>query len=171
MRSPSGPAPDRQFAQWYALEFPRVRATVSLVVGDVGLGEEAASEAFAKALLHWSRVSRMDNPTAWVRTVALNEVRSRLRRLRLDRRYRARLTEQYAPPPPEPRPDLWAAVARLSPRAREAIALRYVADLPEHEVAEVMGISRGTAAATLSRARQRLAELLVDHDDARRTVR
>ena len=38
------------------------------------------------------------------------------------------------------------------------MALRYVADLTERQVAEVMGISRGTVASTLSDARRRLAD-------------
>jgi RNA polymerase sigma-70 factor (ECF subfamily) len=163
VRSSEGPDQGREFGEWYAREFPRLRATVALAVGDTGLGEEAVAEAFAKALVRWSSVSAMANPTAWVRTVALNEVRSRLRRLRLEHRYRARLTEGYEPPPPDPDPALWAAVAQLSPRAREAVALRYVADLPEAEIATAMGISRGAVAATLSRARERLSQLLEGH--------
>jgi len=169
MGSATGP-PEREFSQWYASEFPRVLATVAFVVGDVGLGEEATAEAFAKALLHWPKVSAMGHPTAWVRTTALNEVRSRLRRLRLERRYRARLVETHAPPPAEPDPQLWAAVARLAPRAREAVALRYVADLTEPEVAAAMGISRGAAAATLHRARRQLADLLAPDHDRERTA-
>jgi RNA polymerase sigma-70 factor (ECF subfamily) len=55
---------------------------------------------------------------------------------------------------------LWAAVAQLAPRARTAVALRYIADLSEVEVAEAMGISSGTVAATLNKARTRLGELL-----------
>jgi len=171
MGSTADGAPDRQFADWYAREFPRIRSTVAFAVGDPGLGEEATAEAFARALLHWPKVSQLDNPTAWVRTVALNEVRSRLRRLRLERRYRARAGEEYVPPPPEPYPDLWDAVARLAPRAREAVALRYVADLSEPEIAQVMGVSRGTVTATLSRARARLADLLAERYDPGRTGR
>jgi len=171
MSPPPERVPDPQFGDWYAREFSRVRATISIAVGDPGLGEEATSEAFAKALLHWPKVPGLDNPTAWVRTVAFNEIRSRLRRARLERRYRARLIAEPALPPPDPRPDLWAAVARLAPRAREAVALRYVADLTEPEIAQHMGISRGAVTATLSRARGRLAELLTDHYDTGRAGR
>jgi len=148
------------FATWYGLEHSRVCATLGLAIGDRGLAEEATAEAFARALAAWPHVSAKASPTAWVYTVALNEVRSRLRRLRLERRHTARQRLGYHPPPPDPDPQLWAAVAQLPPRARQAIALRYVADLSEAEVAEAMGISRGTAAATLSKARKRLADLL-----------
>jgi RNA polymerase sigma factor (sigma-70 family) len=162
----TGP-PDREFSEWYAHEFHRVLATVAFAVGDVGLGEEATAEAFAKALADWPRVSKMGHPAAWVRTTALNEIRSRWRRLRLERRYRAGLVERHASPPAEPHPDLWAAVAGLGPRAREAIALRYIADLTEPEVAAAMGITRGAVAATLNRARHQLAELLSDQETRR----
>ena len=45
-------------------------------------------------------------------------------------------------------------------RARTAVALRYLGDLTEAEVARAMGIAPGTAAATLSKARTQLAGLL-----------
>jgi len=149
-----------EFAGWYAREFPRVRAALALAVGDVGLAEEAASEAFARALARWRSVRATSRPDAWVYTTALNHVRSRFRRARLERRYLARQRAGYLPPPPDPDPALWAAVALLPPRARTAIALRYVADFSEAEVADAMGITRGAAASTLHKARARLAELL-----------
>jgi RNA polymerase sigma-70 factor (ECF subfamily) len=157
-----GTTGDDDFTAWYAATFPRVRAAVSLAVGDRWLGEEATAEAFARALLHWPAIRERGRPDAWVYTVALNHVRSRLRRQRLERRYLARQRAGYHPPPPDPDTALWAAVAQLPPRARTAIALRYVADLSEAEVAAAMGVARGTVAATLSRARTRLAELMSD---------
>jgi DNA-directed RNA polymerase specialized sigma24 family protein len=151
---------ERDFSEWYAAGFARVRRAVTLAVGDAGLAEEATAEAFARALLHWPSVSRMGRPDAWVYRVALNQVRSRLRRNQLEERWLARQRIGYYPPPPEPQTALWAAVAQLAPRARTAIALRYVADLSEAEVADAMGITRGTVAATLHKARARLSDLL-----------
>ena len=150
------------FADWYAREFPRVRAALALATGDTGLAEEAAAEAFARALARWSRLSRGGTPTGWVYTVALNQVRSRFRRLATERRWLARQRAGHVAPPPEPDPALWDAVARLGPRARTAVALRYVADLSEAEVAEAMGLTRGAVASTLHKARARLAVLLSD---------
>lgn len=150
--------PDPDFATWFAREFPRVKATVALAVGDHELAEEAAAEAFARALARWSSLRRDGYPNAWVYTVAMNQVRSWARRGRLERRYLARQHVRHAGPPPEPEPALWQAVAALPPRARTAVALRYVADLTETLVAEAMGITRGTVAATLHAARRRLAD-------------
>jgi len=151
---------DGDFAAWYAVTFPRVRAAVTLAVGDPWLGEEATAEAYARALSRWGKVAGLDRPDAWVYTVALNHVRSRIRRQRLEARYLARQRAGHEPPPPEPDTALWAAVAQLAPRARTAVALRYVADLSEAQVATAMGISRGTVASTLHKARTRLAELM-----------
>ena len=62
-------------------------------------------------------------------------------------------------------PEVWDAVRVLTQRQRTAIALRYVLDLPEAEVAQMMGIARGTASATLATARRHLGHLLVDELD------
>jgi RNA polymerase sigma factor (sigma-70 family) len=63
--------------------------------------------------------------------------------------------------PVEPHDDaLWAAVAALPDRTRQMVALRYVLDLPEADVAAALGVTRGTVASTLSKARQQLATVL-----------
>jgi RNA polymerase sigma-70 factor (ECF subfamily) len=133
---------------------------MALATGDPYLGEEVAAEAFALALLHWPRVSRMDAPSGWVYTTALNQVRRSWRRRQLEQRYLDRQRVETVPPPEPPDTALWQAVHTLAPRARTAIALRYVADLSEQTVADAMNVSRGTVATTLSRARRQLAGLL-----------
>jgi RNA polymerase sigma factor (sigma-70 family) len=50
-----------------------------------------------------------------------------------------------------------AAVARLPRRSREVLALRYYLDLQDREIAEALGISRGTVSSTASRALAALA--------------
>jgi RNA polymerase sigma-70 factor (ECF subfamily) len=149
-----------EFDDWYRREFPRVRRALTLATGDPLLGEEAAAEAFARALLHWRRVSAMASPGGWVYATALNQVRRTWRRTALERRCAERLRAEDVPPPALPDTALWRAVEDLAPRARTAVALRYVADLTEAEVAEAMDVSRGTVATTLSRARQQLARAL-----------
>lgn len=157
---PPGGAPPQDFATWYRSELPRVCRALALATGDVGLGEEAAAEAFARALASWDRVGRMASPGAWVYTVALNEARRTWRRSRLERRYLARQRLEDVPAPTAPDDTLGRAVAALPPRARTAVALRYVADLPEAEIADVMNVHRGTVSATLSAARRQLAATL-----------
>ena len=157
MQTSTGAPTGRVFADWYREEFPRVSRALALATGDPSLGEEVAAEAFARALTSWSRVGAMECPGGWVYTVALREAQRTWRRSRLEQRCLERLGRERAAPAPAPDDDLWRAVARLPPRARTAIALRYVADLPEAEIADVMNIARGTVAATLSNARKQLA--------------
>ena len=52
---------------------------------------------------------------------------------------------------------LAAAVRGLPPQRRLAIFLRYFADLSYADIGEVLGVSEGTVAATLSQAHQQLA--------------
>lgn len=160
MGDPLSDAAREGFEAWYRAEFPRVSRAMALATGDPGVGEEAAAESFALALLHWSRVSAMESPGGWVYATALNQVRRSWRRQRLESRYLQRCRVQDIPAPGEPDTALWRAVAELSERARTAVALRYVADLSEAEIAAAMNVTRGTVATTLSRARKQLAEQL-----------
>jgi RNA polymerase sigma factor (sigma-70 family) len=107
----------------------------------------------------------MRSPTGWVHRVALNELRRRLRRRRAEpglavRARRTLVSSGEAEPPSTVDPELWRVVAGLPRRQREAIALRYIADLRERDVAVAMGVSEGAASATLAAARRALADRL-----------
>jgi RNA polymerase sigma-70 factor (ECF subfamily) len=71
-------------------------------------------------------------------------------------------------PPPvgiattDSRTEIWDAVRQLPQRQRTAVALRYVADMTEQSIADVMDVRVGTVSATLHAARRRLADLLGD---------
>jgi RNA polymerase sigma factor (sigma-70 family) len=160
------PAGQVDFSSWYAGAAPRVLLTLRAVLGDELLAEEAVAEAFARAYGRWRKVSAMESPTGWVYVVALNHARSSARRRRRELDQAAEHPGIETSPGPEPADPVWAAVGRLSTRARTAVALRYIADLPEAEVARLMGVSRGTVATTLHRARKALeAELRVEWED------
>ena len=61
-------------------------------------------------------------------------------------------------------PELAAAIGALPPRRRLIVFLRYYADLPYRDIAEVLGISEGTVAASLAQARAALLESLVEEE-------
>ena len=150
----------RDFTAWYAAEAPRVLLTLRAALGDDTRASDAADEAFARAYALWHRVSRMESPAGWVYVVALNHARSELRRASRERMHADRHPVAVTVPGPEPDGPVWQALRTLSPRARLAVALRYLADLPEAEVARLMGVTRGTVATTLHRARAELADRL-----------
>jgi RNA polymerase sigma factor (sigma-70 family) len=153
---------DDGFEAWYRDEHRRVLSACAALSGDADAACEATDEAFARAMLRWAAVSAMQSPGAWVQTVALNCLRRSLRRRRADRLLRRRPTAIVDAPAVNP--ELWVAVRTLPKRQRVAVVLRYVADLTEPQIGEVMGISRGTVAATLSAARKRLARTLNDQE-------
>ena len=147
------------FEVWYRAEHPRLLAAMVLVTGNVDEAGEVTDEAFARAYERWDRVGAMESPGGWTYRVAVNVARRRGRRRGLEERLLAR----RRPPADVPAPagEAWALVAGLPERQRVAVVLRYVADLPEAEIAAVMGVRRGTVADTLSTARRQLGAALV----------
>lgn len=65
---------------------------------------------------------------------------------------------------PETAGEAWAAVGYLPVRQRTAVVLRYVAELLEAAIAQMMGIRRSSVVATLAAARRSLAAVLTDQE-------
>ena len=153
-----------RFEAWYREAHPRVVTSLLLMTGNVDIAHEVADEAFARAFLHWRRVSEMASPTGWTCRVAFNLARRRGRRANLERA----LLRKARPPTAVPAPagEAWLAVKQLPDRQRTTVVLRFVADLREAEIAELMGVSRSTVSSTLAAARHSLSRLLADDDDA-----
>jgi RNA polymerase sigma factor (sigma-70 family) len=132
--------------------------------------EDVAQEAFVR--LH-GRTRTLRDPHAavgYLRSTVVNLTRSRLRHLAVVRRH---ARSQAATPGQvasaehdavtrESHHELVAAVQRLTPRHREALVLRYWLDLTEAEMAEAMGVSRGTVKSHVSRGLDALAAELED---------
>lgn len=149
----------------YDTAYTRLVGQLYAVCGDLAEAEDVVQEAFERAVQHNRRFARMDNPEAWLRTVAVNLSRTRWRRGQLGRSLlqSSRLVETHQGRHPELSEDrlvLVAALRRLPAAQREAIALHYLADLPLHEVALAVGAPIGTVKARLSRGRVALAAVL-----------
>lgn len=143
------------FATWYRAHHRGVLRTLIFAIGNADVAADATSEAFARALRHWHRVSQMSSPTGWTYTVALNVARRMLRRARFESVILRR--QMPLPPVRDDSWEVWDAVQRLPLRQRTAVALHYLSDLSQRDVADVMGVAEGTIAATLHEARHRLA--------------
>ena len=124
--------------------------------GDAGHAEDIAQAAFARAYAAWGRVSRAGDPDAYVRRIVINENRKRFRRHRVPEDLRGDLDVPLAEQPvdrqgPEERQALLDALARLGPRQRAVIVLRYWLDLSEAETAAALNCSVGTVKSQASR--------------------
>lgn len=126
-----------------------------VMLGDRQAAEDVVQEAFCSVYLAWGRLPEHDRVLGYLRVSVLNGCRSAIRR-------RKRMPPALAAlPVPSAETDAMigeeqreAAVAlrQLPARQREVLVLRYYAELPELEIAQVMGISRGTVASTTARA-------------------
>jgi RNA polymerase sigma-70 factor (sigma-E family) len=127
--------------------------------------EDVAQEAFVR--LHRRRRTLRDPHASigYLRTTVVNLSRSRVRHLSVVRRNRpapapdVESAEHHAVRREDAR-ELVAALGHLSTRHREALVLRYWLDLTEAEMADAMGISRGTVKAHVSRGLDALATIL-----------
>ena len=120
------------------------------LTGDRAESEDLAQEALARAYLRWAKVAAYDE--AWVARVTTNLAIGRWRKDRRlvpgprgDRAGRDGPAPRIVAEPVDPavRLELVAALRALPRRQREVVALRYLADLPETEVAALLGCSVG----------------------------
>jgi RNA polymerase sigma-70 factor, ECF subfamily len=150
----------------YEACYRRLVAQLYVVTGDLAEAQDVVQEAFVRALARPGAFDRLDNPEAWLRTVAVNVARSRWRRRRTLDRLLGRLDQ---PASADNTPSLGAdrvalveAIKSLPAAQRMVIALFYFVDLPVSEIAESLRVPEGTVKVRLARGRARLGELLTD---------
>lgn len=121
-----------------------------MLVGSFGLqgftveeAEDLAQDTLVRVLRHWDEVTAADSPEGWAFRTASNLSRSWLRRVRLAR-------QRALPSPDASESDTAAnlavrdAVCGLPARQREAVVLRYFAQLTVREAAIAMHCAEGT---------------------------
>lgn len=154
----------------YHAHFRSLTLQLTAYCGDLSQAQDMVQEAFCRAFARWSRVSRYDDPVAWVRRVAWNLATSRWRRLRTAQAWLHRQREEYVPGPGPDRVALTAALAELPPHQRRAVVLHYLADLSVAQIAAQEDVPEGTVKSWLYRGRAALAAKLtttseVNHSD------
>lgn len=130
-----------------------VRFAVALS-GDRALGEDLLQEALAKVVRRFGRRIEVERPEAYVRQVVVREF------LQWRRRHRAVATLAEAPDvagvagtgEPDQRDVMWRFLAGLPKRQRAVLVLGFYEDLPDDEIAALMGCSAGTVRSQRLRA-------------------
>jgi RNA polymerase sigma-70 factor (sigma-E family) len=135
-----------------------------LMLGDRAAAEDVVQDAFFGLYRRWDRLTDPRGALPYVRSSVLNGCRTVLRRRALGHRLTA-----YQPPTGsaeaaalsrEEREEVMRAVRQLPDRQREALVLRFYLDLPDLEIARVMGIRPGTVRSAMHRALKALGHLL-----------
>lgn len=124
-----------------------------LLTGDRQRAEDTVSEIFLRMYRRWDD-GEIANPRAYIRRAVTNEVASSHRRLARERAYLTRTRWTSFCEADEAiieRDALGRLLAALPVRQRTAVALRYLDDLPEVEVARRMGTSVGTVKSNAAR--------------------
>ncbi|MET9319141.1 SigE family RNA polymerase sigma factor [Streptomyces sp. NPDC003038] len=162
---PQPSAPPTLTELYHAHRLRMVRLAV-LLVDDLATAEDVVQDAFtALYRRHGEHITEVDNALGYLRTAVVNTSRSVLRRRRTAR--------AWTPPPQTDVPsaeaavvldeahrEVLAALARLTPRRRQVLVLRYWADLSEAEIATTLGISRGAVKSNASRGLDALERIL-----------
>src|SRR5580658_3208752 len=162
-------AAKRQFEGFAAAASDALLRTGYLMTGDGRDAEDLVQETFLRVARRWNRVRAMDHPAAYARRILINLVlhdagrRSRQRTELWPQDGRADTADESAARAlreVDDQAEFRWALAQLPARQRAVLVLRYWADLPVAEVADILGCSEGTITSTASRAAACLAGAL-----------
>jgi RNA polymerase sigma-70 factor (sigma-E family) len=170
----------REFEGFVAGATAGLFRTAYLMTGDAGDAEDAVQESLIRVARRWRRVRVMERPAAYARRILVGVILDGAAR-------RSRQRAELAPPgdhAPDPADDRAAralrdvddlaefqwALARLSPRQRAVLILRYWEDLPVAEVATLLRCSEATVTSTACRGTARLAQALATGAGAARAA-
>jgi RNA polymerase sigma factor (sigma-70 family) len=149
------------FVDCYRAHYIRLVRALRLAGADQAGAEDAAQEAFARALVHWGRVSRGTNPAGYVYTAGF----------RLLAKAQRKAARQNSLTPPGNLPDptgseaassvaVETALAAMPERRRACAVMCLVVGLPAREAAAALGIADGTVRKHLEEARSQLVAVL-----------
>jgi RNA polymerase sigma factor (sigma-70 family) len=164
-RAAGGESSAERFENLYRLTSRRVYAYVASLLRDASAAEEVTAQTFERAYRKRSSFRpRRGSAEAWLfgiaRNAALDELRRRKRRAALE----VDVEDPWCAGPAdeieeeERRAAVRAALAKLDPRERDLIALKFAAGLRNAEIARVLGISPSTAGTRLHRVIEKLRE-------------
>jgi RNA polymerase sigma-70 factor (ECF subfamily) len=136
--------------------------TAAAIMGSREEAADVAQDVTVDVLRSLDRLRDPDAFDAWVHRITVRRALKALKRRRVE------LPFAFAEDVPADSPDrdhvlaargaLAGALKTLPPRQRVALALRYVHDLDDDQIADALGCRRGTVHALLSRARASLRE-------------
>ncbi|MGC4788659.1 SigE family RNA polymerase sigma factor [Micromonospora sp. DT178] len=140
-----------------------------MLTGDPHQAQDLVQDTMVRVQLNWRRVARADSPERYVRRMLTNQyvdwrrgswVRRVLLRAEPDDAVPVRVDHaQHA----VDRDQVWSWLSRLPRRQRATLVLRYYEDLPDAEIADILGCAVGTVRSSISRA---LATLRAEHVEA-----
>ena len=155
---------DGEFERLYEAEAQGLFGFLAYRTGDRALAEDLLADTFERALRSRARFDRRrGSEKTWLYAIALNLLRDHARRAAAEDRAVERATAGVATEGPgleavEHRDQLQRALAGLSAEEREAIALRFGAELTVPEMAAALGEPLTTVEGRVYRALRKLRD-------------
>ena len=143
----------------FRAHWPRAFRAAYLVAHDAAAAEAIAQESFLAAIRSLDRFDRRRPFGPWLHRIVVNRAIdwTRARKLRGE----VELSESVAAIPEPNVPDeTLAALRRLPPEQRAVIVLRYLLEFTPGEIAETLGLPRGTVNSRLRRGLDALGDEL-----------
>jgi RNA polymerase sigma-70 factor (sigma-E family) len=159
---------ERNFVSFVEARSHSLFRTAMALAGDRQHAEDLLQSVLAKAYRRWSRIE--GRPEAYLRKAMYRQQVSWWRRAV----HRREVTAAHPPDraasgDPEARVDLGlalqAALRRLAPKYRAVLVLRYLEDLPDHEIARILDCKPSTVRSQAARALRQLRTICHDLDD------
>ncbi|HET9422350.1 MAG TPA: SigE family RNA polymerase sigma factor [Nocardioides sp.] len=155
MTEPRSTTSNPSFDDWVGARAAGLLRFAYLVTGSQHAAEDAVQSALERACRKWARISRVEDPDAYVRRMIVNEHVSGWRRAGRKESPVAevRVTDPADPADEVSRADaVWRVCEGLPPQQRAAVVLRYYEDLEYAEIAAVLGVAEPTARSHVHRA-------------------
>lgn len=155
-------ASDQEYIEYVTARLPALRRLAYALCGDADQADDLVQETATRLYRRWSRIGEVEQLDAYVRMVLV--------RLFLDTRRRGWWRVHLFGGPPdirstedrgaEERAVLREALAKVPPRQRAVLVLRFVHDLPVEEVARTLGCAAGTVKSQTSHGLAAMRRLL-----------
>lgn len=155
---------DGRMAELFLRHGHEAKRLAYLMTGNMALAEDLAQDAFLRACGRLAHLRDPDKFPAYLRKTVVNSVRMHYRRHASSD---LPLGEGVAAAPgadPDAMMDMRAALLNLPQRQRAAIVLRYYADLPDDESADILRCRRATVRSLIARGMETLREEMSIHD-------
>ncbi len=146
--------PDRDASRraYETYRLPLLRLCV-LLVGDPVTAEDIVQDVFVRTI---EKIGGLPDEEVgpYLRRSVVNAWKNRARHLRVEASAVPKLARDDADEGAamDNRDAMWREIAKLPPRQRACVVLRYYEDLPDREIAEVLGCRVGTVKSQSSRA-------------------
>jgi RNA polymerase sigma factor (sigma-70 family) len=149
-------SPDAWATALYGAHYEALVRLAALLVGDIAVADRVVQDAFV-ALYHTRWRQDSDRALFYLRRAVIRRSRSVGQRATLrgnasQPELRRAIGGQHLAAASQAYSAVISALYRLPARQREAVLLRYYSELPEEQIANIMGLSRRAVARLLERA-------------------